>query len=482
VNFRFTAPLLKLAPLVPSVRPRYNQTAALGADADLEAVSAAVAHLTETSGLLYSLMATPPTNLATLTQHCPTALSADQQDATCIDEGLSSYINFRGNATREMGTCTACGCKAKTNRDKRCANTRTDDNAQSAVGIAVAGVLLKNLRYVKVAEAIIDYVYNTSGAQENPADKSLASRGMIDWFTPSIMVQKQSFWGDNDGTVMISTAALAGLLYTGDEGAPKMKTLTPKLLSQMFGLLRTTPKLGFRPASTKLGAGGWRPQFESAIDASAQMSIPHMQANWWAVALWAGHATGVGLFQERVYTATALLMDRWPDRWLCLQTETEELAHDVLVLAWLVRVNNTAQPRAWLDAVAGELITHQRQCGAIREWINATCLEKPPAGNAGYGSGEGGLMQENTDPAADLLYSQNFALMSLHEAAHAVGPETPNGKRYTKAVDKLVDFFIRVQVHSTEQANIDGAWMRAVDVEKWEYWAAANDYGYGPWE
>lgn len=65
--------------------------------------------------------------------------------------------------------------------------------------------------------------------------------------------------------------------------------------------------------------------------------------------------------------------------------------------------------------------------------------------------------------------------MSLHEAAHAVGPHTPAGRRYSKAVDGLADFFTRVQVHSTEQTNLDGAWMRAVDVDKWEYWAAAND-------
>ena len=32
------------------------------------------------------------------------------------------------------------------------------------------------------------------------------------------------------------------------------------------------------------------------------------------------------------------------------------------------------------------------------------------------------------------------------------------------------------------QKNIDGAWLRAFDVSKWEYWASATDYGYGPWE
>ena len=158
---------------MPSVRPRYSPTASLPTDADVQAVSAAVEHLTASSGLLYSRLATPPTDLATLTQHCPTlAAPGAQVNATCIDEGLSSYINANGNATRELGTCSACGCTATANRTQHCANTRTDDNAQSAVGIAVGGVLTHTQKYKQIATEIIEYIYTTSGAQETPADRS----------------------------------------------------------------------------------------------------------------------------------------------------------------------------------------------------------------------------------------------------------------------------------------------------------------------
>lgn len=477
-----TRTTVSLAPLVATVRPRYSRTGKLPADAEKMAVSAAIAHLTDTSRLLYSRrFVSPPTDMKTLVQHCPTPNPADQENATCIDEGLSSYINARGNSSREMGTCSACGCTAKTNRDQICANTRTDDNAQSAIGIGVAGVLLNNSKYKLIAKAIVEYVYTTSGSQERPTNKSDGSRGLVDWFTGPAMVQRSTFWGDNDGTVGISTAALAGLLFDTNE----LQWIVPKLLEQVFGLLRTTGEQGFRPASTTkpdMANRGWRSFFDATVGVGAQMSIPHMQANAWAIALWAGHATGIGLFHQRVYTATSLLMDRWPEKWTCMQTETEELAHEVLVLAWLVRVNDTEQPRAWLDAVASDLIAHQRSCGAIQEWVNNTCIETFPKSNSGYGTGEGGLMQENTDPVADLLYAQNFALMSLHEAAHAVGLQTPAGRRYSQAVDQLAAFFVRVQAHSTDQPNVDGAWLRAMDVDKWEYWASANDYGYGPWE
>jgi hypothetical protein len=77
--------------LVPAVRPRYAPSIPVTDSMETAAVSAAVKHLTNTSGLLYS----PTTPLATLTRHCPVAAehTALQAEVTCIDEGLSSTID-----------------------------------------------------------------------------------------------------------------------------------------------------------------------------------------------------------------------------------------------------------------------------------------------------------------------------------------------------------------------------------------------------
>jgi hypothetical protein len=185
------------------------------------------------------------------------------------------------------------------------------------------------------------------------------------------------------------------------------------LLQQAFGLLRTFSQFGYRPAMTTkddMAAKGWKPFFYGRVNSGT----PHMQANAWALSLWAGQVTGIKLFSERVYSATALLMAKWPDQWACTEYMSEELAHEVLVLAWLVRVNNTAETRGWLDAVATDLINHQRQqSGAIREWVNATCGLNFLTHNDAYGTGECGLIQSNTDPAADLLYTQVAMTHSL---------------------------------------------------------------------
>jgi len=211
-----------------------------------------------------------------------------------------------------------------------------------------------------------------------------------------------------------------------------------------------------------MAKAGWKSMF---LSNSPSSGTPHMMANSWALSLWAAKATNVSLFSRRVYDATAEQMARWPN-WACTEYMSEELAHEVLVLAWLVRVNDSATARGWLDTVASTLIAHQRQdVGAIKEWVNASCGMRFPPSNDAYGRGEGGLMQSNADPAADLLYTQNFALMSLHEASHAVGLGSAAGKRYAAAVDKLADFFVRVQVQSKQQKNLDGSWVRGLNVK-----------------
>jgi hypothetical protein len=312
--------------------------------------------------------------------------------------------------------------------------------------------------------------------------------GLIAWFTNPSMVQKGTFYGDNDGTVFISTVALVGLLASAGDSDGRAaqhsgfaERTMPLLLEQIFGNLRTTGQYGYRPCSTRVEdmAKGWRGYFDGLVDETATTSTPHMQSNLQASFLWAGEVTGVALFQQRVYEAVRRLMSRWPAKWLCWEYMSEELAHEVLVLSWLVRVNNTAEPRRWLAAVAGKLIDRQHKCGAVREYVNASCALNFITTNSAYGNGEGGLMASNDDPVADLLYTQNFALMSLHEATHAVGPSTVEGQKYTTAADALAGFLVRSQVQSKAQPYLDGAWIRGIDVQRWEYWASATDSGYG---
>jgi hypothetical protein len=128
--------------------------------------------------------------------------------------------------------------------------------------------------------------------------------------------------------------------------------------------------------------------------------------------------------------------------------------------------------------MAREMIAHQDACGAIREEIGPAGhgAAAPPASNEAYGTGEATLIQTNGDPLSDLLYTCNFAMIGLHEAAAATGEAL-----YRRAADRLTRFLCRIQVRSESHPELDGAWYRAFDYRRWEYWASNADVGWGAW-
>lgn len=150
----------------------------------------------------------------------------------------------------------------------------------------------------------------------------------------------------------------------------------------------------------------------------------------------------------------------------------------LLALSWLVRVDDTALHREWLGRIASDLLSTQDPSGAIRDLIAPPGGPgyHPPASNEAYGTAEAPLIQSNDDAAADLLYTCNFALLALHEAAAATGDEALG-----RAEDALVAFLCRSQIRSERRPELDGGWFRAFDLSRWECWSSSTDAGWGAW-
>ena len=160
---------------------------------------------------------------------------------------------------------------------------------------------------------------------------------------------------------------------------------------------------------------------------------------------------------------------------------TMQRARMLLPLAWLVRSNDTATHRDWLFRVANGLLARQdAETGAIREEVSApgwAAAARTP-NNDDYGTFEAPLNQNNSDPVSDLLYTTNFAMLGLHEAAAATG----NTTLFTAAA-RLSAHVVRLQARSeaAERPELDGAFFRAFDFEKHEVWASDADVGWGAW-
>ena len=150
----------------------------------------------------------------------------------------------------------------------------------------------------------------------------------------------------------------------------------------------------------------------------------------------------------------------------------------ILPLAWLLRVDKTPEHRKWLDQVVNDLLSFQDHTGAIREELGDTGngTYAAPKTNAEYGASEAPLIQRNGDPIADMLYTSNFALFSLTEAAAVTGDQG-----IEQARKKLADFLVRIQVRSEVHPELDGAWYRSFDFKRWEYCGSNADVGWGVW-
>ena len=115
--------------------------------------------------------------------------------------------------------------------------------------------------------------------------------------------------------------------------------------------------------------------------------------------------------------------------------------------------------------------------GAIIEELGDPKLGKyGKSTNKDCGTREATLIFRNGDPIADMLYTSNFAIFSLHEAAGVT-----NNPVHIEAVNKLAEFLVRIQVRSEKYDDLDGAWFRAFEFDKWDYWASNADHGWGAW-
>jgi hypothetical protein len=314
-----------------------------------------------------------------------------------------------------------------------------------------------------VATNLLGYLFDKSGlATGSRADPHSPSYGLVGWSLDS----PGSYWGDDNARALLAVAAVAVLC-----AEPRWNEAVARCL---LANLRTTGVSGFRESCVTekaLQANGWKRYWSGR---HVHLS-PHYQSWLWACNLWAYQQTRFPPLLTRSEAGFKAMMQAYPARWnWCLRSGTIERSRLLLPLAWLVRVADTPEHRRWLRTIAADLIACQDPSGAIRETIGDGGQALPS--NAAYGTGEISLIQVNGDPVCDLLYSCNFALIGLHEAAAATGDPF-----FSEAEEKLARFLCRIQVRSEAHPELDGAWYRAFDFQRWDYWASSADWEWGPW-
>ncbi|MCW3100101.1 MAG: hypothetical protein JWL77_5719 [Chthonomonadaceae bacterium] len=340
---------------------------------------------------------------------------------------------------------------------------RADCNAEAAMVFGMDWTVAKSGPSRDTARKLLNYMFTTmqSGVRGDPRHPAY---GLIAWGAVAPAWEVANY-GDDNARAMLAAMAAAACLDTDEWDA--------NLLRALLANLRTTGRLGFRGDRIDIPAleqRGWKAYHEAApVNYS-----PHFESYLWACYLWAYRHTHLPEFLERAKTGIRMTMEHYPQGWR-LKDNTER-ARMVLCLAWLVRVEDTAEHRQWLSQVANDLLTTQQPSGALRERFGQGGHFQAPASNEAYGTGEAPLGQREGDPVCDQLYTTGFALLGLHEAVAATGD-----RDLKAAEDKLAGFLCRIQVHAPQLPSLDGAWFRAFDDQIWDYWGSAADIGWGPW-
>jgi hypothetical protein len=344
---------------------------------------------------------------------------------------------------------------------------RADCQAESAMVLGMDWLLDKSHKSYRTASNLLDFLYFNSdlcrGGRGNPAHPAF---GLISWgsTSPPWMVAN---YGDDNARAMLATMLTAASLNSDrwDES----------LLRALYANLRTTGPLGFRGDRIdmpQLEKNGWRHYQD---DKRVNLSPPFEAMNW-ACFLWAYRHTGQNEFLEKTEVGIRMTMEGFPKKWRW--DDNGERARMLLCLAWLVRIEDTAEHRHWLKLITDDLIKIQDPCGAIPEHFRGAKEShfQIPKSNEAYGKGEAPLLQENGDPVSDQLYVTGFTLLGFHEAAAATGDQ-----KIKAAENKLAEYLCRIQIRSKDIPVLHGTWFRAFDFNRWEPWASSADAGWGAW-
>ena len=344
---------------------------------------------------------------------------------------------------------------------------RADDLGQVAFALAMTNQIAGRSQDAIVASNLLDFLFHNSNVLSiGGDDPKNPCYGLMGWSDSKY--SNNNFYGDDNARAILGALGASACLdiWKWDK----------EIVETILANFRTTGKNGFRGNSItaeKLLKNGWKHYWEGDI----VNPHPHFESWIWACYLWLYDKTGYKPLLDKSEMAIRMTMQAYPDKWKWTNGIQQERARMILPLAWLVRVNDTPEHRSWLDTVVNKLLENQMPCGAIIEELGEAKLgHYGRSTNKDYGTREATLIFRNGDPISDMLYTSNFALFSLNEAANVT-----NNPVYSEAVSKLAEFLVRIQVKSKKYDDLDGTWFRAFDFEKWDYWASNADLGWGAW-
>lgn len=194
----------------------------------------------------------------------------------------------------------------------------------------------------------------------------------------------------------------------------------------------------------------------------------HYNSWYHAALLLAARAGAPKQFAEVAKTGLTSIMSLYPNTQR-ETSETEEMCRLIFPLALLYEYTQQDEHYQWLLRVTKDLERVQHASGGYAEWdtgYKATCARND--------KGECALLANNGDPIADLLYSNNWLPLGFAYAYMVTGLEG-----FRQKWGEICTFLSNCQIHSDDK-KLDGAWSRAMDMNRMEAYGVPHDVGWAP--
>ncbi|MBQ7339039.1 MAG: hypothetical protein IJW40_11390 [Clostridia bacterium] len=209
-------------------------------------------------------------------------------------------------------------------------------------------------------------------------------------------------------------------------------------------------------------------RWEQLKQAGVGVPCAHYNAYYHAALLLAARADGSPYYAELAERGLTTLMTLYPET-RRETSETEEMCRLVLPLALLYERTGKSEHYAWLCRVVSDLERVQHFSGGYAEWdtgYRAACARNE--------RGECALLANNGDPVADLLYSNNWLPLGFAYAYYVTGQAL-----FHRKWEEIARFILTAQLHS-DDLMLDGAWTRAMDMDRMESYGVPHDVGWAP--
>ena len=341
---------------------------------------------------------------------------------------------------------------------------RADCNMQSAVAFAAAGEFTGDPTITEIGSNLLTF------SRENFfCDDLSVYGGLWRWFRNGY--ESTVFYSDDNGWCGF-LSLLCGVSMNDDR-------LLRAGLDTATALKQTWGANGHRRTRIDLPhfyeLGGRKGLREESPD-KQRFRSPHYEAPSMALLGLTSLVSGdLSYAQTAVRGADDYLL-RWPEEIMFQHSENDDTSKFIVALLFLGAALDRNDLLVSAERLLSTFIDAQLECGAIPDIDRLDRRYGKNLSNDDYGTFESSLFQTRQDVVTDQVYGSSFMLWALY-----FFNQFRDSARVEKAMHALAGYLTAIQLADTGRPYLDGAWLRAFDPVRWEYYGSAGDWGYGPY-